>query len=135
MTTMEESFFARAEREAAEKVAALLDLPIDEFAMGGEGTFDPWELFPCLYGSYSSDFDECAIAVLTELIDGNKQREDLGAEMFREMLCTAALCDYGSSPRVCFPTEDFRPLLPRLIEKWREFSALQWDADPPIGYS
>lgn len=121
----------RVEREAAEKLAALLALPMPQTRddLCDSRLFDPWELFP-LYGTYAPDFDECALAVLTELLHDKKERRDLGAEMFREMLCNLNLCDYGSSPRVCFPTEAFRRLLPDLIVKWEVFSALNWSDEP-----
>jgi hypothetical protein len=132
---MEEPHYARVEREAAERLATLLALPTpDQYSMGGEGIFDPWEPF-LVYGSYSSEFDDCAIDVLTELVDGEKRRHDLGAEMFREMLCKLELCTYGTSPRVCFPTERFKPLLPVYLEKWRAYYAVQWapanESPPP----
>lgn len=88
--------------------------------------FDPWELFPALYGSYSSAFDELAIDVLCDIRDGTHKRADLAAQMFREMLCTSDLCEYGTSPRVCFATTEFQARLPLLIERWREYAALQW---------
>lgn len=119
----------RVEREAAEKIAALLALPVPESPHdGGAGVFDPWDIFP-LYGSYSSDFDECALDVLRELQAGVKVRDDLGAEMFREMLCKLHLCSYGTSPRGCFPTESFREQLPAFVEKWAAYSAVQWTDD------
>lgn len=68
----------------------------------------------------------CAIEVLTEIRDREKKRHDLGAEMIREMLCTSGLCDYGTSPRVCFPDRGFEALLPSLIEKWTAFSEAHW---------
>lgn len=123
----DEPWYVSVERDAAEKVAAILALPISTDGMGSVGEiFDPWDLFPCLYGSYSGEFDQCAIDVLTEVLEGEKRRDDLGAEMFREMLCRANLCDYGSSPRVCFPTTKFKEILPELIAKWREYSAVRW---------
>jgi hypothetical protein len=90
--------------------------------------FDPWRLFPALYGAYSSDFDDLAIAVLSDLRDGYRhgQRRDLAAEMFREMLCTAELCDYGTSPRACFPVREFSERLPALIDKWTEYRKITW---------
>lgn len=126
---MTEPWYVKAEREACEMLSALLDRPMPEpYAIGEEGTFDPWEPFP-LYGSYSGDFDEMALDVLRELRDGKKERRDLAAEMFREMLCNLQLCDYGTSPRVCFPTGGFRILLPRLIEKWEAYSRMQWQEE------
>lgn len=123
--------YQEREAEAAKIVRDALSLPLPtEFeGRGEEGYFDPWELFPCLYGTYDGDFDKCAIEVLGELISGNKTRGDLGAEMFREMLCTAYLCNYGSSPRVCFPTSDFKPLVPALHEMWKRYSFVQWRGD------
>ena len=116
---------------AAERLAALMALPMPETDddIGCEGIFDPWELFPSLYGSYRGSFDRCAIEVLTELLDGEKRRDDLGAEMFREMLCTAELCDYGTSPRVCFPHQPFKDALPELIAKWKAWSLIHWSVD------
>lgn len=127
---VDEPFYMKREREAGERLAALLALPMPthKFDIGSEGFFDPWEMFP-LYGSYSSDFDECAIQVLDELQTGDKTRHDLGSEMFREMLCNLDLCEYGTSPRVCFPTGRFKELVPALIERWKAFSALQWASE------
>ena len=123
-----ESHYAKLEREAAQRAQALLARPMSSDAnmMGCEGEFDPWDLFPCLYGSYSSEFDRLAIEVLCDIRDGTHKRDDLSAEIFREMLCTANLCDYGTSPRVCFATERFGELLPALIERWRAYSVLAW---------
>lgn len=125
-----EAYFQKAQREASERVAALVALPVpaDNFELGAEGYFDPWPMFN-LYGSYSGDFDECAIDILDELQSGDKKRHDLGAEMFRELLCNLDLCEYGTSPRVCFPTREFRELLPTLVEKWKAYSAVQWNSD------
>lgn len=118
------------EREdaAAAKVAAILALPMPESRdmMGCEGDFDPWAVFPALYGSYCSSFDKCAVDVLSEILAVGREREDLGADMLREMLCVADLCSYGTSPRVCFPTQQFKALLPALIEKWKVYAALAW---------
>lgn len=125
------AFYLEAERKAAQAVADLLALPDAEPGeISSEGTFDPWTLFPGLYGSYSSTFDQCALDVLREVLDAKKVRDDLGAEMFREMLCTANLCDYGSSPRYCFPTTGFKPLLPDLICRWEAYTLLVRGEDP-----
>ena len=123
------NYYERRQIEASANLAAMLDLP--PIPQGGEmysdgECFNPWDLFPCLYGSYSSDFDEMAIAVLTDIRDGTYHRTDLAAEMFREILCAASLCDYGTSPRVCFASTQFASLLPRLIERWQEYAAIRW---------
>jgi hypothetical protein len=118
----------KADREAAERVTALLALPMPESGdmLGSEGEFDPWELFPCLYGSYSSDFDVLAVEVLCNIRDMTWKRDDLASEMFKEMLCTANLCTYGTSPRTCFPSTEFKKVLPALIDKWRAYAEIAW---------
>ena len=119
------------EREAFDVLKALLSLPhmpADRIYSDGE-CFDPWALFPALYGSYSSAFDNMAIDVLKDIRDRTFDRTDLAAEMFREMLCKAGFCDYGTSPRVCFATQEFKEFLPRLIERWEEYSRIQWDGE------
>ena len=91
-----------------------------------EDKFDPWNLVDnCVYGSYSSEFDGCAIDVLQELRDKRFIRSDLGAQMFREMLCVMGYCSYGTSPRVCFWDLD-DSLLEELISKWIEYMELEW---------
>ena len=124
-------WIAQREKAAAEKVRSLLDLPMptDRHCLGAEGEFDPWQIFPAIYGSYCASFDRCAIEVLTEIQVNYRVREDLGADMLREMLCVSDLCNYGTSPRVCFPTTYFKPLIPELIEKWRTWAALSWGED------
>ena len=102
----------------------------EEWQRGTDEVFDPWEAFPCLYGSYSSEFDDMAILVLENLVKcefGARGGEGLAHEMFREMLCTADLCDYGTSPRGCFPTWEFGEVLPALLEKWREYRRIKWE--------
>jgi hypothetical protein len=89
--------------------------------------FDPWEILPCFYGGYSNDFDELAISVLTHLNNGTFEKENLASKMFRETLCTYGYCNYGSSPRVCFPEQFFKKRLPELIEKWKEWYLINWD--------
>lgn len=118
-------------RAAAARVREILDRPDpDHRELRSCDDFDPWDIFPSLYGSYDSAFDECAIEVLCEIRDGRRQRQDLAADMIREMLCTADLCDYGTSPRHCFPTVEFRALLPELINRWQAYSKLSWEEGP-----
>ncbi len=123
------NYYEQKEREACAKLSALLALPSvpvgDEMYSDGE-CFNPWDMVQAVYGSYSSAFDEMAIETLTDIRDMTHKRDDLASEMFREMLCTLALCDYGTSPRVCFATSGFTPLLPKLIERWTEYADLKW---------
>ena len=123
------------EKAAVDIVRKLLSKPSVREGFAGEIDpntnesmyFEPWDLFEnSVYGHYSSDFDQCAIDVLDELITGKKVRTDLGADMFREMLCVLALCDYGSSPRRCFPTQEFKTVLPKLIGRWKAYAMITW---------
>jgi hypothetical protein len=42
------------------------------------------------------------------------------------MLCNAGLCNYGTSPRACFPDTGFAELLPEFIAKWKDYSKFMW---------
>lgn len=93
----------------------------------GEDVFEPWEaVFPMLYGTYDSAFSDCVLALLENLLINNWNNDDLATNIMRELLCTQGLCDYGSSPRTCFPTPEFKAILPELIWRWRRFDALLW---------
>ena len=121
-------FYLKKQREAAQQVKDLLakpPIPADNMYSDGE-CFDPWDLFPSIYGSYSGEFDALALDVLDDLKNGEFTRRDLASEIFREMLCVANLCEYGTSPRVCFPTEEFKALLPDLIRRWDEYAMIKW---------
>lgn len=122
------NFYELQERKAGEAVDALLALPpIPADGMYSDGEcFNPWALFPCLYGSYSSEFDDMALAVLMDIRDGTHNRTDLASEMFREMLCTIGFCDYGTSPRVCFASATFKTRLAQLIARWSEYASIFW---------
>lgn len=127
------NWIAEKYREAAQKVAAEMAKPMPEYYEdAGDHVFDPWELFPCIYGTYSEAFDDMALVVLRNIILASEWRhdeqapEDLAHEIFREMLCTADLCEYGTSPRVCFATPDFAELLPQLVDRWDKLAAIRW---------
>lgn len=120
----------RAKEGAAQRLAAELTKPLKAVARADgvihcDDEFYPWALFPAVYGVYSEEFDLCALDVLEELRANKKTRDDLGAEMFREMLCRQDFCDYGTSPRVCFWALDVS-LLDDLLLKWREWSWTEW---------
>lgn len=117
---------AESEAVAALREWADLPVPMDNWELGSEGVFDPWDFFG-MYGSYSSEFNDLAIGVLTDIRDRVFTDRGLAGEMFREMLCFKNLCDYGTSPRVCFATQPFREVLPMLIEKWTAYNAVMWE--------
>lgn len=116
------------EAEAAKVIAWALQKPMPEYAdeIGADDNFEPWELFG-LYGSYDSRFDAMAITCLKEIESRDfKTFDNLAFDMFKELLCNMHLCDYGTSPRVCFATYHFKPLLPQLIERWEVIQKLRW---------
>jgi hypothetical protein len=122
------NYYEARTQNACEQVDALMALPpisADGLYSDGE-CFNPWDLFPSLYGSYSSEFDDLAIAVLSDIRDGTHDRTDLAAEIFREMLCTLGLCNYGTSPRVCFAESRFKEQLPAFVRRWREYAQIRW---------
>ena len=122
---------------AIDELKAQLAKPISdrEDGMASVEEFDPWEIFPSLYGSYSSEFDDMAILVLGNIINKRwGEGEGLAHEIFREMLCTAGLCDYGTSPRGCFPNYSIKgieEMLTALLEKWRAYRIANWGALTP----
>lgn len=88
---------------------------------------DPWNIFP-VYGSYSSEFDDVALKTLENLLAGTFEDKGVEYEIFREILCKKNLCDYGTSPRVCFPTTQFKEQLPKYITKWKQYYKTQWES-------
>lgn len=131
---MSENYYTKLAREANEELERLLARPTaptsDDMGVIDEKTnepeyFDPWDIFP-VYGNYSSEFDDMAIKTLESLLAGTFDDKGLAHEMFREILCKKSLCDYGTSPRVCFPTAQFKELLPKYIDKWEEYYKLSW---------
>ena len=93
-----------------------------------ENSFDPWEWFPALYGSYSSEFDTVAIEVLTAMLEKRVEKpQTVAHEMFREMLCTSDIANYGTSPRVCFVDHRIEEREIKLwIEKWNRYASVHW---------
>lgn len=128
-------WIAQRQADAVARVQAELAKPLPQDDQDvGDDVFDPWEIFPCLYGSYSMAFDDMALLVLGNIRlaaqerwdEQNWSEETLAHEMFREILCNADLCDYGASPRTCFATLAFREVLPELIDKWVAWSRVHW---------
>jgi hypothetical protein len=103
------SYYLERQVSAARRVSALLALPIaDENDLrDSDDEFDPWRLFPALFGSYSSAFDDLALQVLTSLQDVSIGDETLAHQMFREMLCTADFVIMEPARGLAFPHRNF----------------------------
>lgn len=123
-------YYEKARKAATDRLNEELAKPFDaepraDGVTYGEDEFDPWSLFPSVYGSYSKAFDDLALRVLRNIQEREFEDDDLAAEIFREMLCTADFCSYGTSPRVCFWDLD-QVLLAALIDRWTEWSSRTW---------
>jgi len=117
------------EEESIAKLKEVLARPVGDIWDREEEVFDPWDLFPYVYGSYSSAFDDMAIEVLENMQNKTFKEESLAHEMFREMLCVKELAEYGTSPRGCWANGEFRDLLPELLAKWKEYRKLTWETE------
>jgi len=116
-----------------EKIEAALAKPLpDRGYIGEEGRFDPWEdVIRGVYGGYSSGCDALMIAALEavrdrktfELID----QRGFAAEFILYLLAGHGLTDYGTSPRGGWPGHHIEDLWQPLIDKWKAYSAINWD--------
>ena len=94
----------------------------------GDEVFDPWALFPAIYGSYSSEFYDAAILVLDNICNQKYVSESLPHEILREMLCVSGVCTYGSSPRVCFPEN---AKFNQILRKWTDMMKQEYKIRMP----
>lgn len=93
-----------------------------------DDVFDPWEWFPSIYGSYSAEYDVCALDVILHMAAGQFENpQTLANQMFREMLCTSDIAEYGVSPRSCwFRHEIKRDEIELWVRKWIHYVKVQW---------
>jgi hypothetical protein len=72
------NFYDQRNQEAVAKLKTLLAKPVAVDDNWDEGdVFDPWSMFPSLYGSYNQAFDNMAIKTLEDIRDGTWNRTDL----------------------------------------------------------
>jgi hypothetical protein len=100
--------------------------------------WDPWIALDIHCASYSGAVDQDALNVL-RLIGGPEfiyctgiaERLGLSAshvELLQSIFCSADWCDYGTSPRGCFPTD--RDGFPALIAAFEVYYERQWGEKP-----
>ena len=97
--------------------------------------WDPWEALGLRCLSYNSEIDQNAIDVLRGIGD-KLYNSDIAArtglpaqyvELLQSIFCGSDWCEYGTSPRGCFPmADDF----PALIAAWEAFYERRW-GEPP----
>lgn len=115
--------------EAAQRIRDLMAKPdAEDWEYENDENFCRWDVIPSIYGGYDVEFDRVMLVLLRDLRDGTfkSQRFGLATDILREMLCVQDLCDYGSSPRVCFPTREFEEILPELIARWEAQAQRDW---------
>jgi hypothetical protein len=99
--------------------------------------WDPWEALGLGCCSYSGDADDNALAVLRGIRDGLystdiAKRTGLTSshvELLQGIFCSADWCEYGTSPRGCWPVD--REGFPALIAAWEAYYQRHWGSAPP----
>ena len=95
--------------------------------------WDPWNALGVDCASYSGQVDQDAINVLRGIRD-KLYNSDIAkrysmapshVELLQSIFCSADWCDYGTSPRGCFPTD--REGFPALIAGWEGFYLRFWN--------
>lgn len=97
-----------------------------------EDYWDPWEALRIGCCSYHSAIDVAAIRVLEGIHSGKyctdiaheNDLDPLLVEMLQGIFCSADWCEYGSSPRGCFPTD--RENFHLLIDGWKTYYKITW---------
>ena len=108
--------------------------------------WDPWDALGVRCGGYSSAIDDDALAVLKAIRDGAASRHSGGeftnyttdiaaktgmsathVELWQYLFCSADWCDYGTSPRGCFPNYDID--FDALIAAWEAYYERRWKRD------
>ncbi len=110
-------------------LAEVLDKPdaANEEELIGPAFFNPWtDLFPRIYGSYSSAMDDLFIDALKAVANHGHRafREQYGedlAELALYILAGHDLTEYGTSPRTAYPNPQVADQWNLLITKWENY--------------
>lgn len=120
------------------------DKPVAEIirpnAEDGDGDYwDPWETLGLSCCNYSSEIDQQAIDVLRMIglpdftyctdIAERTGMTPAHVELFQSIFSSAGWCEYGTSPRGCWPID--RDGFPALIAAWEAYFERQW-GEPAI---
>lgn len=125
-----------------------LENPFEPNSEDGDGPYwDPWEVIAIPAGGYSSSVDLDAIYVLRAIRDGVASGKSGGdyknyvtdiskrtgmseshVELWQYIFCSANWCDYGTSPRGCFPADGLQ--FDALITAWEAYYLRRWKEDP-----
>lgn len=94
--------------------------------------WDPWSALGIYCATYNSRIDADALAVLVGIHKGLFNEEIAAAhvlpeqyvELLQSIFSSAGWCDYGTSPRGCFPSDPVS--FPKIIDTWREYYRRTW---------
>lgn len=96
--------------------------------------WDPWSALGISCASYSSQIDADAIHIL-KAIASRQFNSDIAVmlglpeqyvELLQSIFCSAGWCDYGTSPRGCFPAMDWNEFQ-AIISAWEAYYDRQWN--------
>lgn len=122
-------------RNQIETLLAKPNRPSHEMYSSGE-FFEPWqELFPNIYGNYSSEMDVLFIEALKAVRDRQLreyQEKYKAGELVMYILAGHELIDYGTSPRVGYANPVIADLWQTLIDRWIEYYEIAWDETYPF---
>lgn len=120
----------------------LSDKPVSEIikpnAEEWDGAYwDPWEALGLRCCSYNSAIDHEALCVLRGIQEGKYcsgiateyGMSESHVELLQSIFCSAGWCEYGTSPRGCWPID--REGFPALIEAWDAYYERQWEREGP----
>lgn len=99
--------------------------------------WNPWVALGIGCGGYRGDGDQNALAVLRGInvhlySTDIAERTGLASshvELLQEIFCSANWCEYGTSPRGCWPID--REGFPLLIEAWEQYYERHWSEPVP----
>lgn len=106
-------------------------LPADDSEIGWPDRFNPWsDIFPHIYGGYSSESDRLMIETLEAVRDRTTfaliDKHGFIIEFMLYVLAGHGLTEYGTSPRGGFPDLDIADQWQPLIDKWTAYAAVAW---------
>ena len=94
--------------------------------------WDPWESLGLRCCSYNAVIDIAAIRVLESVQAGQFGTDIAGidpvlVELLKSIFCSHNWCEYGTSPRGCFPMD--REGFHLLIDGWKAYYGRKWQED------
>jgi len=135
--TVAELPYEKRDREIGERLRAYIaTTPQQIVPVEGEDYHtvveDFWDILGIHCGGYGSDVDDDIIKVMeamhaqvgnTSSIASHTGLSEPHVELIQYILCSAGMCDYGTSPRGCWLIHTVKDLVPEIVARWRK----EWD--------